>query len=366
MKFIIQNDILVKNLKKITRLLVKNVSFPILENILIQIENGILSLTTTNLEIELVSKIEILTKYIPGKTTISGRKILNICRNFSEKSQIKMQLKEKKMYISSENSNYVLSTLSAETFPNHQNFNHISNFYISSNILKEMIEKTEFSMGKQDVRYYLNGMLLEKKDEYLRSVATDGYRLAISHTQLKKDINFFSIIIPSKAVMELLRLLNIKSKSLNILIGTNSIRIHIKNLIFTTQLIEGEYPDYESVLFKEKKNPIVINSILLKKSLLRAAVFAHEKFCGIEINIKNNKCQVLSDNQEEETAEDLFGINYFGEAIEISINVYYLLDVINNIKSEKITLFLNKSQSSIQIEEENNSSNSYVIMLLKR
>lgn len=366
MKFTIQNDILVENLKKITRLLIKNVSFPILENILIQIENGILSLTTTNLEIELVSKIKIITKYTPGKTTISGRKILNICRNLSEKSEVKMQLKEKKMYVSCENSNYILSTLSADDFPNHQNFNHISNFHISSNILKEMIEKTEFSMGKQDVRYYLNGMLLEKKDNFLRGVATDGYRLAISYSKLEKDINFFSIIIPSKAVMELSRLLNTQVQLLNILIGTNSIRIYIKDLIFTTQLIEGEYPDYESVLFKEKKNPIIANCTLLKKSLLRAAILAHEKFCGIEIKIEKNKFKVLSDNQEEETAEDLFDINYLGDTIEISINVYYLLDVINNIKSENIILFLNKSKSSIQIEAENNSLNAYIIMLLKR
>ncbi|AAM67583.1 DNA polymerase III subunit beta [Buchnera aphidicola] len=366
MKFTIQNDILTKNLKKITRVLVKNISFPILENILIQVEDGTLSLTTTNLEIELISKIEIITKYIPGKTTISGRKILNICRTLSEKSKIKMQLKNKKMYISSENSNYILSTLSADTFPNHQNFDYISKFDISSNILKEMIEKTEFSMGKQDVRYYLNGMLLEKKDKFLRSVATDGYRLAISYTQLKKDINFFSIIIPNKAVMELLKLLNTQPQLLNILIGSNSIRIYTKNLIFTTQLIEGEYPDYKSVLFKEKKNPIITNSILLKKSLLRVAILAHEKFCGIEIKIENGKFKVLSDNQEEETAEDLFEIDYFGEKIEISINVYYLLDVINNIKSENIALFLNKSKSSIQIEAENNSSNAYVVMLLKR
>jgi len=366
MKFTIQNDILVKKLKIITRILTKNITYPILENILIQIKNDVLSLTTTNLEIELIVNIKILSKYKPGKITVSGKKLLNICRNLSEKSEVKIQLKEKKIHISSENSNYVLSTLSPDSFPNHQNFNYISNFYISSNILKKMIEKTEFAMGKQDVRYYLNGMLLEKKDNFLHSVGTDGYRLAMSRTLLEKDINFFSIIIPSKAVTELLKILNSQIELVNVLIGNNKLRINIKNLVFTTQLIEGKYPNYESVLFKEKNNPIISNRLLLKKSLLRTAILSHEKFCGIEIKIENGKLKILSDNQEEETAEDIFDVNYFGSIIEISINVYYLLDVINKIESENIILFLNESKSAIQIEEENNSYNIYVVMLLKR
>lgn len=366
MKFIIQNNILVENLKKISRLLVKNTSFPILENVLIEIKKNILSLTTTNLEIEIIANIQILTKYTPGKTTISGKKILNICRNLPETSNIQIELKNSKIYISSENSSYILSTLPAENFPNHQNFDDIANFYISSDTLRNMIIKTEFAMGKQDIRYYLNGMLFEKKENYLRNVATDGYRLATSCILLKEKINSFSIIIPNKGIMEILKLLNIKKTLLHILIGTNNLRIYINNLIFTTQLIEGRYPDYNSVLLKNSNSPIIINHDLLKKSLLRTSILSHEKFSGIEINIKNGELKTISDNQEEEIAEDKFNIEYFGNTIEISINVYYILDVLNAINTKNIFLFLNKSQSSIQIEPENNSSTVYVIMLLKR
>ncbi|QCI16858.1 DNA polymerase III subunit beta [Buchnera aphidicola (Aphis helianthi)] len=366
MKFIIPNNILVENLKKINRLLVKNTSLPILENILIEIKKGILSLTATNLEIEIIVNIQISKKYILGKATISGRKILNICRNLPEMSNIQIELKNKKIYISSEKSRYILVTLPTENFPNHQNFNHISSFYISSDILKNMIIKTEFAMGKQDVRYYLNGMLFEQKENYLRNVATDGYRLATSYVSLKEKINSFSIIVPHKGIIEILRLLNIKETLLHILIGTNNLRIHINNLIFTTQLIEGKYPDYKSVLLENPKKPIIINNDLLKKSLLRTSILSHEKFSGIEINIKSGELKTTSDNQEEETAEDKFNIEYFGDTIEISINVYYILDVLNTINSKNILLFLNKSQSSIQIESENNSSTIYVIMLLKR
>ncbi|QCI18584.1 DNA polymerase III subunit beta [Buchnera aphidicola] len=366
MKFIIQNNILIENLKKISRLLVKNTSAPILENILIKIKKDILSLTTTNLEIEIIAKIKIETKYIPGKITISGRKMLNICQNLPKTSYIQIELKNNKIYIYSEKSNYTLVTLPAESFPNHQDFNYISDFHISSDTLKNMIIKTEFAMGKQDVRYYLNGMLFEKKENYLRNVATDGYRLATSYISLNKKINPFSIIIPNKGIIEILRLLNIKDTLLHILIGTYNIRIHINNLIFTTQLIEGKYPDYNSVLLKNPKKPIVINNDLLKKSLLRTSILSHEKFSGIEINIHNGEIKTISDNQEDETAEDRFNVEYFGNTINISINAYYILDVLNAINTKNILLFLNKNQSSIQIESENNSPTVYVIMLLKR
>ncbi len=366
MKFTIENNILVENLKKISRILIKNNSFPILENILIEIKKNTLSLTTTNLEIEIISNIKIYKAHQKGKITISGKKLLNICRNLSEISTIQIELKNKKIYISSEKSNYILSTLPADDFPNHQNFNYTSNFNISSDILKNMIIKTEFAMGKQDVRYYLNGMLFEIKDKFLQNVATDGYRLATSYISLKEEVNPFSIIIPNKGIMEILRLLNVKETLLHVLINTNSLRIHINNLIFTTQLIEGKYPDYNSVLLKNLDKPIIINKSLLKKSLLRTSVLSHEKFSGIEINIKNNELKTISDNQEEEIAEDRFHIQYFGNTIEISINVYYILDVLNTIDCENILLFLNKSKSSIQIKPENNSSTVYVIMLLKR
>lgn len=366
MKFIIQNNILVENLKKISRLLVKNPSFPILENILIKIQDNILSLTTTNLDIEIIANIQITTKYVPGKTTISGKKMLNICRNLPEKSNIQIELKNNKIYISAEQSSYILSTLPANNFPNHQSFNDTSSFYISSNILKNMIIKTDFAMGKQDVRYYLNGMLFEKKENYLRNVATDGYRLATSCVSLKEKIHAFSIIIPNKSVMEILRLLHAQETLLHIFIGTSNLRIYINNIVFTTQLIEGKYPDYNSVLLEKPKEPIIINHDLLKKSLLRTAILSHEKFSGIEIHIKNGELQTISDNQEEETAQDKFNIEYFGNTIEISINVYYILDVLHTINTKNILLFLNKLQSSIQIEAEDSSSTVYVIMLLKR
>ncbi|QIQ41640.1 MAG: DNA polymerase III subunit beta [Buchnera aphidicola (Microlophium carnosum)] len=366
MKLVIKNNILIKKLQKINRLLIKNHSFPILENILITVKHGILSLTTTNLEIELISTIKLSEEHISGKTTISGRKLLDICRNSLESSKIKMQLNKNKMHIISDNSNYILSTLPADNFPSHHDFHHISEFFISSNILKNMIEKTQFSMGKQDVRYYLNGLLLEKIDKSFCTVATDGYRLGISKTSLQENIVPFSIVIPRKGIIELYRLLNIQTQLIRVLVGKNNIRVYVEDIVFTAQLIEGQYPDYKSVLLKTKEHFITFDCQLLKQSLLRAAILSHEKFCGVEIHIRNGQFKVLSDNQEEETAEDTFNINYTGNEVEISINVYYILEILNTITSKNIFLFLNHFNNSIQIEAENDASTSYVVMLLKR
>ncbi|QCI21914.1 DNA polymerase III subunit beta [Buchnera aphidicola] len=365
MKFNIKNNIFIKHLQKINRLITKNTSLPILENILISIDNGILSLTATNLELELISSIKISTKYTSGSVTVSGRKLLDICRNTLELSEIKVQMKKDKLHITSNNSHYVLTTLPSENFPNHNNFHHISEFFINSDILKNIIEKVQFSMGKQDVRYYLNGMLLKKEKTLLYAVATDGYRMGITKTSIQEDVIPFSVIIPRKGIVELYKLLNIKTKLIRFLIGKNNIRIYIEELIFTIQLIEGNYPDYTSILLKHKNCPIILNSQQLKQSLLRVAILASKNFCGIEIHIKNNKFKVLSDN-EEERAEDSFKINYFNNEVEISINVYYILDILNVISSKNIFLFLNESNNSIQIETENESSVLYVIMLLRR
>ncbi|QCI25253.1 DNA polymerase III subunit beta [Buchnera aphidicola (Sitobion avenae)] len=366
MKFNIKNNILIKNLQKINRLFVKNPSFPILENILISVKNGMLSLTSTNLEVELISIIKLTTQNTPGNTTISGRKLLDICRHSLHSSDIKMQLNKNKMHITSDNSNYILTTLPADNFPNHHDFHHISEFFISSNILKKTIEKTQFSMGKQDVRYYLNGILLEKIDNSLNVVATDGYRLAMSTIPLKENIISFSIIIPRKGIVELYRLLNTQTQLIRVLVGKNNIRVYIEDLIFTAQLIEGQYPDYKNVLLAQKNDFVYFNGKTLKQSLLRASILSHEKFCGVEMHIRNNQFKVLSDNQEEETAEDTFDINYTGNAIEISVNVYYILEILNAITHENIFLFLNNANNSIQIEAENDASILYVVMLLKR
>nr|AAG33947.1 DNA polymerase III beta subunit [Buchnera aphidicola] len=366
MKFNINNKIFIQNLQKINRFITKNISFPILENILISIKNGVLSLTATNLEIELIANIKLITHYISGNTTVSSQKLLDICRHSLNSSNMNIELDANKIHIISDTSQYILRTLPADNFPNHNHFHHISEFYIDSNIIKEMIEKTHFSMGKQDVRYYLNGMLLEMINNSLHMVATDGYRLGITHTLLKKQkIESFSIIMTRKGIIELYKLLNISRQLIKILIGKNSIRIYIEQLVFTAQLIEGKFPNYDSVFLTKKNNGIILNCALLKQSLLRAAILTHEKFCGVEIYIKNNQFKVLSDNQEEETAEDTFNINYIGPSIKISINVYYMLDILNSISSENIFLFLNNSNNSIQIEAENDTSTIYIVMLLK-
>nr|AAG33945.1 DNA polymerase III beta subunit [Buchnera aphidicola] len=366
MKFNINNKIFIQNLQKINRFITKNISFPILENILISIKNGILSLTATNLEIELIANIQLITHYISGNTTVSSRKLLDICRHSLNTSNINIELNANKIHIISNTSQYILRTLPADNFPNHNHFHHISEFCIDSHILKDMIEKTHFSMGKQDVRYYLNGMLLEMINNSLYMVATDGYRLGITHTLLKQQqIESFSIVMTRKGIIELYKLLNISRQLIRILIGKNSIRIYIEQLVFTAQLIEGKFPNYNSIFLKKKNNAIILNCALLKQSLLRAAILTHEKFCGVEIHIKKNQFTVLSDNQEEETAKDTFNINYIGPSIKISINVYYILDVLNSISSENILLFLNNSNNSIQIEAENDTSTIYIVMLLK-
>jgi DNA polymerase-3 subunit beta len=221
-------------------------------------------------------------------------------------------------------------------------------------------------MAQQDVRYYLNGMSLETEEHLIRTVATDGHRLALCRMEYTAAaLPSRQVIIPRKGVMEITRLIEADDKLLKVQIGSNHIRIFSNDFIFTSKLVDGRFPDYRRVLPKDGDKVIEASKDLLKNAFSRASILSNEKFRGVRINLSTGELKITANNPEQEEAEEIVDIDYQGEDLEIGFNVAYLIDVFNSLGSEQVKLSLSDSNSSALIQDAADDSALYVIMPMR-
>ncbi|WWO99562.1 MAG: DNA polymerase III subunit beta [Candidatus Dasytiphilus stammeri] len=365
MQFIIQRENLLKPLQKISRILSNKPLLPIGNNVLMKITGNQLLLTVTNLEIEISTFVILTEQYTTGSCTVSAKKLLDICRYLPEKAYIKISLINSRILVYSGQSKFYLSTLPVSSFPNLDNWKTQMEFSLQAKIMKHLLESTYFSMSYQDVRYYLNGLLFETKDNLLSCVATDGHRMAICRMEIIQIIPKYSVILPRKCIIEFLRLLKENDFLLKIQIGNNNIRIYISDYIFTSRLIDGNFPNYTHVLQKNYNKIIVINREILKKSFSRISILCNHKLNEVHLHIKNNELKITTSNWSHEEAEEILPISYDGDDIQINLNINYILEVLCVLKCDTIKLSLLDSISSIQINDITNDSCVYLIMPIK-
>ncbi|BGI50714.1 MAG: DNA polymerase III subunit beta [Arsenophonus endosymbiont of Ceratovacuna japonica] len=365
MKFIIKREQLLKPLQQVSNLLIGRPIFPILGNLLLQVHKKTLSLTSTNLEVEMIALIILILPSEDGSITVPAHKFLNICRELSDNSEIQVILKENYLLICSGRSNFLLSTLPVDDFPNIHNWKNKIEFNLPQSTLKYLIETTKFSMAHEDVRYYLNGMLFEIKNKKLQTVATNGHRLAICSLNINYNLPNYSVIIPRKGIIEFIKLLDNNNESIKLQIGNNNIRAYVNNFIFTSKLIDGSFPDYSRVLIKNSNKILTADCNKLKQAFSRAAILSNDKFHSVCLHISKNQLKITTNNLNKDKSEEIIDVNYQNQIIEISFNVNYILDVLYALKCEQVNLLLTDSNSSIQITDINNNSVIYVIMPIR-
>ncbi|WWO97164.1 MAG: DNA polymerase III subunit beta [Candidatus Dasytiphilus stammeri] len=363
MKFTIQREQLLKPLQQTTRTISNKPLLPIINNILLQVSQGTLWLTSTDLEIEMQTYIKLIQPHKEGGITVPARKLLEICKCLPLNSNIIVTVQKQQILLTSGYSKFYLSTLAADNFPHLDSFDSEIELTIKQNIMKYLIESTYFSMARQDVRYYLNGLLLEINGVQLATVATDGHRLAFCKSIVSKSFSLTSIILPRKTVLEILRLLENNDQLLKLQISKNNIRIYLNHCIITSRIIDGKFPNYHTVLQNNYDKLIIVQADLLKLSLYRASILANERLNGVCLDLQPNMLKITATNMEQEKSEEIVDIDYQGKCLSIIINVKYILDVLKNFNSEKIRILFRDSQSSIKIERvTSNSDNMYVIM----
>ncbi|GMQ96923.1 MAG: DNA polymerase III subunit beta [Gammaproteobacteria bacterium] len=366
MKLSVDKSNIVLALQKVIGVVERRQTLPVLSNVLLRAEKDKVSLTATDLEVELVATVQMNVE-TTGEVTIPARKFFDICKNIPDGSSIELELKGDRIHMRAGRSRFSLATLPVTEFPIVDDIKSQSEITLSRRDLHELLERTWFCMAQQDVRYYLNGIMMELGAGRLRVVATDGHRLALYDHALGKQSSLkqCQVILPRKGVQELMRLLDDSDEPVTLNIGTNHVRISLDGIELTSKLIDGRFPEYERVLPKSSDKKMTANREEYRSSLTRASILSNEKFKGVRLILNGNNLKVQAHNPEQEEAEDEIDVQFTGDALEIGFNASYLLDALNAIRTDTVVMSLSDPNSSCLILEPGNDKVLYVVMPMR-
>lgn len=367
MKIEIKKEILEKPLSQVIGVVEKRQTLPILGNVLLKLDNGTLTLVGSDLETEITTDVVNVTGE-SGSTTVSARKLYDICRSLNNETTFSLSIEQdNKMILNAGRSQFTLQTLSADDYPRLEETQWKHEFTLEQKQLNSLLTRTSFSMAQQDVRYFLNGLLIEIQDNLILSVATDGHRLAKTVVELPNHgITPVQSIVPRKAVLEIAKFLDSESDTpVEIKLNASHILIRSGHFQFISKLIDGRFPDYEKVIPANLDKHIILNRAHLIEILSRAAILSNEKFRGVSLKVENNLLEVRSHNPDQEHAKDDMEVAYTGEAIEIGFNVNYLLEALRACNSENIDLGLRDPNTSCTFHAEGNADTLYLIMPMR-
>ncbi|WP_297528135.1 DNA polymerase III subunit beta [Thiohalobacter sp.] len=365
MKFKVQREALLKPLQQIVGVVERRQTLPVLGNLLIQASPEGLTLTATDLEVELVARLPLEVE-AGGEITVPARKLLDICRSLPEESTLEFRLDGDRALVRSGRSRFTLSTLPAADFPVIEELKTAQSFRMPQQALKAIIERTQFAMAQQDVRYYLNGLMIELQPDRVRAVATDGHRLALSETGAETGVTEpQQVIVPRKGIQELGRLLEASDVEAEVQLGANHIRIGLPDIQFTSKLIDGRFPDYQRVMPKGGDKAVVADRGELRQALSRTSILSNEKYRGIRLVLDENSLKIQAHNPEQEEAEEELEVDYSAGPLEIGFNVTYLLDALAALPGDQVRVLLTDANSSCLIDAPDGGESRYVVMPMR-
>ncbi len=365
MQIKINREILLKPLTSVTGIVERRHTLPILSNLLLEAKNNNIQLTATDLEMQISLNIE--SKFTGElSTTISAKKLLDICRALPEAIDIDMQSNDSRITVKAGKSRFNLQTLPAADYPIMTKAAADStNIQISQLALKKLLKQVEFAMAQQDIRYYLNGLLLEVNANKLNIVGTDGHRLSFTSTTLNKSYEKTDVILPRKTVVELIKLLNDSEEEVVINFNAGQINFAFSDIRLISKVIDGKFPDYHRVIPTGHQNTFSVNRLTVLTAMQRASILSNEKYRGIRMVLSNNNLKLISTNTEQEEAEEELEIDYVKDGLDIGFNVTYLIDVLNNVNDENINFSFADANSSCLITVPNDENYKYVVMPMR-
>jgi DNA polymerase-3 subunit beta len=364
MKLTATREDLLAPLQSIIGVVERRQTMPVLANVLLAARENRLSITGTDLEVELVATSAVSVQQA-GDITVPGRKLLDIFRSLPEKTSVTLSTEGERVSLRGGRSRFTLSSLPAAEFPLVEEINAQQTLSVPQGEFRRLIDKTHFSMAQQDVRYYLNGLLLETDGKALRAVATDGHRLALAEMELSgKAKTVQQVIVPRKGVLELQRILGTDG-TIELAVGTNHVRAQIGDIRFTSKLIDGRFPEYSRVIPSSPPRTVEADRDTLRQALQRTAILSNEKYRGIRLTARPDLLTLQAHNPEQEEAEDQVEVSYKGEEVEIGFNVNYLLDALSAIEGDKVEIGLTDSNSSCLIHAPGTTHTRYVVMPMR-
>ena len=364
MKLSAAREIILKPLQTVVGVVERRQTMPILSNVLLSAHGSKLAITATDLEVEMVAEADVKAEGA-GDITVPGRKLHDIFRALPDGSNVELSLSGERLTVKAGRSRFTLSTLRAADFPTIDEIGAKQTLRLSRADLRRLVEKTHFSMAQQDVRYYLNGLLLETEKKRLRAVATDGHRLALSEVDLAAAATRDEqLIMPRKGVLELSRLLD-GDGEVQLALGANHVRVQLDGIRLTSKLIDGRFPEYSRVVPAQPKHIIKADRNLLRQALQRTAILSNEKYRGVRLELSANSVILQANNPEQEEAVETLEVEYGGDAMEIGFNVNYLLDALAAVDTEQVEIGVSDANSSCLIREPGTDRTKFVVMPMR-
>jgi len=362
----IDKEIILKPLQVVIGIVERKQTLPILSNVLMENQDGKIRFTTTDLEIQITTAID--TGIRNGQNaafTVGGKKFQEILRVLPEQSKITIDTKENKAQIKTNKSRFSLQTLPAQDFPKLSNqLENAKKIVLPQKELKNLLFSVQYAMAQQDVRYYLNGVLLIIDGNKLKVVATDGHRLAYNAGTIDGQYEKQEIILPRKAVSELSKLLADSDESVELEFSQQQVKVTFSGITLITKVIEGKFPDYERVIPKYD-NHLNMERAVMQQALQRAAILSNEKFRGVRFVLTEKNLSIISSNSEQEEAQEEIETDYHGEPLDIGFNVNYLMEGLNNISSSTAIFSFGDPNSSILMTTPENQEFRYVVMPMR-
>lgn len=356
---------LLRPLTQVSTVVERRQTLPILANVFLSLDDGLLRLSGTDLEVEIVSEIPDVAG-TTGMCTITARKLLEICRALPGDAEFDLEVKGDRATLKSGRSRFTLQTLPAGDFPRLQTEDWDFQVDVPAGAFRRLLEKTQFAMAQQDVRYYLNGLLVELGNGRIRTVATDGHRLARSEAAVEGADRAHQVILPRKAVLELSRVVADGDRPVRLEFNPRHCRVSLDDLVFTTKLIDGRFPDYNNVIPKESPIRLRLGRESFHDVLARASILTNEKFRGVRVQLEPGRLTVTAHNPEHEEATDELAVEYEGEAVEIGFNVAYVMDALKALDADEVELGMRDGNSSCTLVDADGAGETlYLVMPMR-
>ncbi len=362
-----QRDELLKPLHAVSGIVEKRHTLPILSNVLLERAGDRLHLLATDLEIQVATSFPLEQKGAENSlVTVSARKLQEILRSLPEQAEVALETQNNRLQVKSGKSRFNLQTLPAEDFPKMaQLAGEATRIKLPQKALRSLLLRVQYSMAQQDIRYYLNGMLLLVEDSVLKAVATDGHRLAYASIPTQQESDRQEVILPRKAVQELIKLLAETDDEVTIEVAASQARFEIGPVALVTKVVDGKFPDYMRVIPTGNKKNFVLGRVKLQQALQRVAILSNEKFRGVRWTLTEDQLRIACTNTEQEEAFEELEISYKGDALDIGFNVTYLLDVLGNLACENVMCSFGDANSSVLITIEEDKEFRYVVMPMR-
>jgi len=362
----IDRNLLLVPLQAVSGVVERRHTLPILSNVLLEISSEKLSVTATDLEVQVASETESSQTAPLQATTVSARKLQDILRSLPEGSLVSLQLQDKRLQLKAGKSKFSLQTLPAQDFPKiASGAGTAAEAQLAQRDLKRLLALVQYAMAQQDIRYYLNGLLLSLRENALVVVATDGHRLALASLAMNVNSVRTEVILPRKAILELTKLLGDTDEPVMLRILDNQVSFVFGHISFVTKVVDGKFPDFQKVVPTGYKKQFVLDRLTLQQALQRAAILSNEKFRGVRWVLTSDSLRIICTNSDQEEAEEELEISYAGEALDVGFNVSYLLDVLANVQSSEMECALGDSNSSMLMTIPGNADFKYVVMPMR-